>query len=238
MAVPVCLELPDIPTPEEIVLPGGITLASLHNEINQIPSLCQPSLNLSTQIQPALAPLKPFFDVLETAIQIFKCVKAIPKAVATLNPKPLLECIPQLAQKVDQLLRLIPQLSIPYTIVSVIDAIISLLNCTINFIEGLITQTERLAERIAKAAEIDDEKLDAILECANTDIEAMRANSLAALDGFGSLIGILNVLMSLLGLPEIDLSAIDVDVPLDEMIEPLRQIIRILEEIRRLIPLP
>lgn len=239
MAIPACLELPDIPTAQEIILPGGISIASLHAEINRIPTLCSTTLNLTSQLQPALAPLKPFFDLLDTVIQIFKCVKAVPESILQLNPFPLLQCLPELAQKIDQLLRLIPQLSIPHMIVSILNNLIALLNCIVGVVENLLAQTVAIARRIEQAADIGDPKLDAILECAQDDVAVLQQNAAEALAGVGTLIGLVNIFLTLIGADEIpDFSEALQDVPLDEMLQPIQDIIRVLETIRDAIPLP
>ena len=99
MVLPICLEIPEIPDPFAITLPGGVTIEQI---------------NLAQAIQPALTPLVPFFDVIDAIVAVFNCVKAIPD---TLGPPPdptaLAVCIPELGEKVAKLLRLLPQLSLP-----------------------------------------------------------------------------------------------------------------------------
>ena len=100
MALPICIEIPEIPDPFSITLPGGVSMESI---------------NLMEQIQPALTPLMPLFDIIDTVVAVFNCIKAIPD---TLGPPPdptvLAACIPELAEKVAKLLKLIPQLSLPF----------------------------------------------------------------------------------------------------------------------------
>ncbi|HPA81453.1 MAG TPA: hypothetical protein PLS95_11605, partial [Thermoanaerobaculales bacterium] len=63
MALPICLEIPEIPDPLAITLPGGVTIQQI---------------NLMEAIQPALTPLMPIFDIIDTVVAVFNCVKAIP----------------------------------------------------------------------------------------------------------------------------------------------------------------
>ena len=92
MALPICIEIPEIPDPLSITLPGGVSMESI---------------NLMEQIQPALTPLMPLFDIIDTVVAVFNCIKAIPD---TLGPPPdptvLAACIPELAEKVAKLLKL------------------------------------------------------------------------------------------------------------------------------------
>ena len=113
MAFDICLELPEIPDPFNLTLPGGAQIEHI---------------NLMEVIQPALTPLVPIFDIIDTVVAVFNCIKAIPD---TLGPPPdptvLAACLPDLAEKVAKLLKLIPQLSIPLTIVGLIDLVIDTL---------------------------------------------------------------------------------------------------------------
>jgi len=63
-------------------------------------------------IQPALTPLVPIFNIIDTVVAIFNCVKAIPDMIGPPpDPTVLAACLPDLAEKVNKLLALIPQLS-------------------------------------------------------------------------------------------------------------------------------
>lgn len=99
MAIELCLELPEIPDPFELTLPGGITIERI---------------NLLEVIQPILAPLMPLFEIVDTIVAIFNCVKALPDSLGPPpDPTVLAACIPELGEKIAQLLKLLPQLSLP-----------------------------------------------------------------------------------------------------------------------------
>ena len=107
MALPICLEIPELGDPPVITLPGGVSIQQF---------------NLMEAIQPALTPLMPVFDIIDTVVAVFNCVKAIPDSLGPPpDPTALAACIPELAEKVSKLLKLIPQLSLPYTIIGIID---------------------------------------------------------------------------------------------------------------------
>lgn len=67
MTLPVCIEIPPIPDPLQMTLPGGVTMVSM---------------NLLASIQPALTPLVPIFNIIDTVIAVFNCIKAIPDALS------------------------------------------------------------------------------------------------------------------------------------------------------------
>ena len=63
MPLPICIEIPEIPDPLQITLPGGVTMEHI---------------NLMEVIQPALTPLVPLFNIIDTVVAVFNCIKAIP----------------------------------------------------------------------------------------------------------------------------------------------------------------
>ena len=106
MPLPICLEIPELGDPPVITLPGGVSIQQF---------------NLMEAIQPALTPLMPVFDIIDTVVAVFNCVKAIPDSLGPPpDPTALAACIPELAEKVSKLLKLIPQLSLPYTIIGML----------------------------------------------------------------------------------------------------------------------
>ena len=56
MALPICLEIPELGDPPVITLPGGVSIQQF---------------NLMEAIQPALTPLMPVFDIIDTVVVVF-----------------------------------------------------------------------------------------------------------------------------------------------------------------------
>lgn len=224
MALPICLEIPELPDPLSITLPGGVTMESI---------------NLMEQIQPALTPLVPLFDIIDTVVAVFNCIKAIPD---TLGPPPdptvLAACIPELAEKVNALLKLIPQLSLPYTIIGVIDLVIDTLRQARTQLLHLQAQMQQILGAIDRATDLDDAGLMAITSCAEANVAQEAANVGKSLAAMGKLIGLLNLFLGMIGAPEVpDLSDL-AGTPLDEAIEPIDAIIESLQTVRDAVPLP
>ena len=142
MALPICIEIPEIPDPFQLTLPGGVTIEHI---------------NLMEIIQPALTPLMPIFDIIDTVVAVFNCVKAIPD---TLGPPPdptvLAACLPDLAEKVAKLLKLIPQLSLPLLIVRLIDLVIDTLRQARSELMHLQQQVQQILSVIDRATNLED----------------------------------------------------------------------------------
>jgi len=224
MALPICIEIPEIPDPFNITLPGGVSIEHI---------------NLMEVIQPALTPLVPFFNIIDTIVAIFNCVKAIPD---TLGPPPdptaLAACLPDLAEKVNQLLKLIPQLSLPLLIVGIIDLIIDTLNQARTELMHLQQQVQQILGVIDRATDLDDAGLSAIAQCAQANVAQEAANVGKSLAALGKLIGLVNLFLGMVGGPEIpDLSNL-AGRPLDDVVEPLDAIVDALKTARDAVPVP
>ena len=224
MPFELCLEIPDFPDPLALPLPGGI-------EIEDV--------NLMRIVQPALTPLVPLFNIIDTVVAVFNCIKAIPD---TLGPPPdptaIAACIPELAEKVNALLRLIPQLSLPYTIIGIIDLVIDTLRQARSQLLHLQQQMVQILGAIDRATELEDAGLMAITSCAQANVAQEAANVGKSLAALGKLIGLLNLFLGMVGGPEVpDLSDL-AGRPLDEAIAPIDAIVETLQAVRSAVPVP
>jgi len=224
MALPLCVEVPEISDPFAITLPGGVSIEHV---------------NLLDQIQPALTPLVPFFNIIDTIVALFNCIKAVP---ATIGPPPdptaLAACLPELADKVNQLLRLIPALSLPYTLVGIIDLLIDTLRQARDQLIHLQQQMVKITSAIDRATNLGDAGLMAIIACAEANVAQEAANVGKSLASLGKLIGLLNLLLGMVGCPQVpDLTSL-AGRPLDDAIAPLDAIVVTLQSVRNAIPLP
>jgi hypothetical protein len=224
VALPICIEIPEIPDPFGLTLPGGVQIERI---------------NLMEVIQPALTPLVPLFDIIDTIVAVFNCIKAIPD---TLGPPPdptvLAACLPDLAEKVAKLLKLIPQLSLPLLIVGLIDLVIDTLRQARSLLLHLQQQIVQILGAIDRATNLEDAGLMAIAQCAQANVALEAANVGKALASLGKLIGLINLFMGMVGGPEIpDLSDL-AGRPLDDVIPPIDALIKTLQNARAAVPVP
>jgi hypothetical protein len=224
VTLPICIEIPPLDDPFKLTLPGGITIERI---------------NLLEVIQPALAPLMPLFNIVDTIVALFNCIKAIPDALGPPpDPTVLAACVPELAKKISELLRLLPQLSLPYLIRDVIELVIDTLRKVRGELDHLQRQMRQILEAVDRATELGDAGLMAITMCAQANVAQEAANVGKMLASLGKLIGLLNLFLGMLGLPEVpDLSNI-AGQPLDEVIEPIDELIHAFETARNAVPLP
>lgn len=196
------------------------------------------------QINSALAPLTPIFNIIDCVIAVFECVKAIPKAITELDPIGLIECIPGLAEKVMKLLELIPQLSLPFLIVDVLDIIIFFLETMRAQVQAMQARFARLLEAALKAAQPGNVGLAIILDCINTNFDADIVNMNEQAAPLNRLLGILDFILELTGLKFLlSKAGFDVlpcvgNISLAGGTKLFDTLIKLLTHLRNLIPLP
>jgi len=224
MAIPLCLNLPEIPDPFELPLPGGVTIERI---------------NLMEVIQPLLAPLIPLFEIVDTIVAIFNCVKAIPDSLGPPpDPTVLAACIPELGEKVAQLLKLIPQLSLPLLLKRICKLIVQTLREARSALVHLQEQMLRIPKAVDRASDLEDSGLMAIISCARANAAQEAANVGKMLASLGRLIGLVNLFLGMLGLPEVPSLSELAGKPLDAVIEPLDALIEVLQNAGDAIPVP
>lgn len=222
MPFDLCLEIPEIPDPFALTLPGGI-------EVEDI--------NLMKSIQPMLTPLVPFFDLIDTIVALFNCVKAIPDALGPPpDPTVLATCLPDLAKKLNKLLNMLPQVALPRLVVRLITLAIETLRTVRSQLMHLQAQMLQILGTIDRAKDLDDAGLMAIAVCAQANVAQEAANVGKSLAALGKLLGLINLFLGLIGGPELpDLSNL-AGRPLDDVIPPLDELIKALEAVRGLVP--
>ncbi|MCU0658535.1 MAG: hypothetical protein MUF64_25745 [Polyangiaceae bacterium] len=222
MSLPLCLEIPEIPDPFALTLPGGI-------EIEDV--------NLMKIIQPALTPLVPFFDLIDTIVALFNCIKAIPDAFGPPpDPTVFATCLPDLAKKLNKLLNMLPQVALPRLIVRLLTLVIESLRTVRSQLMHLQAQMLQILGTIDRAKQLEDAGLMAIAQCAQANVAQEAANVGKSLAAIGKLLGLINLFMGLIGGPEVpDLSNL-AGRPLDDTIPPLDELLKALEAVRELVP--
>lgn len=224
MTLPICVHIPDLPDPRTLVLPGGITIEHI---------------NLMQMVQPALTPLVPIFDIIDTVAAVFNCIQAIPDALGPPpNPTAIAQAIPELAEKIEKLMRLLPQLSVPLLVVGLIDLMLDTLIQTRTQLVHLVGQIEQIVSVEERARALGDGGLLQITICANENVEKEAANVGKSLASLGRLIGLTNLFLKLIGVQEIPSLENISGQPIESALLPLNNMISLLRNLRTAIPIP
>lgn len=177
---------------------GGATIcAQTGYDIGDPTAIVQ---SLLAQLNAALAPLGPFFDLLDFVKAVFDCIKAIPDCLGPPpSPTPIVNCLQGLTEVVNKLLQLIP----PFPILAMVKGI---LNVIIVGLEGLKEKLQAIDDHLTRvlqaattAAQTGNLGLKAITDCAQGNIDAQLQNLNAQLAPLNRLIGVVNLLLELAG---------------------------------------
>ena len=222
MPFDLCIEIPEIPDPFAIPLPGGI-------EIEDV--------NLMKMLQPALTPLVPLFDIIDTIVAIFNCIKAIPDMLGPPpDPTVLTACLPDLAKKLNKLLNMMPQVALPRLIKRCLKLAVETLRTVRSQLMHLQAQMLQILGTIDRAKKLKDAGLMAIAQCAQANVATEAANVGKSLAALGKLLGLINLFMGLIGGPKVpDLSKL-AGRPLDDTLPPLNELIKVLSAAEAAIP--
>lgn len=182
-----------------LVFPGGAEICSFFETFP--PSLLNLTRALLAQVSAGLAPLQPIFEIIEAIVAVKDCIQGIQDALTATPPDPskLAACIPNLLAKIDLLLRMLPQLSLPALIVGILDCIIMMLQGMINELKAIIY----LIERIMRAKAAASPFLQSIIDCAEGTRAAEVSNLERLFGAINSLLELLNWMGKPVGMPEL-----------------------------------
>jgi hypothetical protein len=224
------------PTSACIPLPGGAVICPPGGV--KIPDPTDLILQLFGQLNAALAPLMPIFRILDVLLAVFECIKAIPKSIFPPNPQPVISCLVHLAEVIAEIVKLIPLVSLPFTIAAFLDALILLLSGIRNNLLRVITQLNRIIALETQAVGPPANPLlaNAAL-CARTAFNAEMAHLNQLFTPLNRLLGVINLFLTLIGqspLPTLNTLGDDPATAIQN-IDP---VIAMLQTIRSFIPIP
>ena len=236
IVTPTCAVVPPHPGTICITLPGGAQLCS------STPAATPPDpfdvvMSLMGQLNTALGPLAPIFTILDTVVALIDTVKATPKIV--IAPDEFAEALKKLAEATAQLLRLIPQLSIPIMLVDILKAMALTMAELANWVVLLVEAFESIALSEQAAAQYDLSGLAEVALCGRAQLEASIAAQSEALAPLNTIINTVNALMEVIGLGAFALPTLgDIDTEnLDVVKETFEAIAEVMLTIVEVIPL-
>lgn len=190
------------------------------------------------QINTALVPLGPFFNILDVVKAVFACIQAIPDSLGPPpDPTAIIKCIPKLGEAVDKLLKLIPPFPIFVMVKGILNVIITGLMGLKVKLRALIAQVARILRAATAAAATGNVQLQVIVDCANDNMDAQLVNMNSAFAPLNRLIGIVNILLQLAGQDCIPVIGGIGEVS-EAVLAPIDAIIELLQNIMAVIPGP
>lgn len=232
-----CLDVDVVPGEVCLTFPGGQEVCAT------LPDLVPPTPDklirqLFAQANAALAPLQPVFNIIDAVVAVFDCIKAI----STLDPQKIIECIPGLAEKVNKLLALIPQLSIPALVAGLIEVLILYLRGTRDQVARARDLLVRVLDAETAATRPGNLALARVLPCALDDLDKLIQWQNESAKPVNRLIGVINFFLEIVGLERFKIPCIGTYLATlagcDDQLALIDLLIELLEIVRLAIPIP
>jgi hypothetical protein len=185
-----------------VTFPVGQQLCATLPQITN-PDLIEVVNALFGQLNAALAPISPILDIIDVVFAIVDCVQAAVDAITQLSPAPLLSCIKGLVQAVNKILAFLPFLWVPILVRDVLFLLIEYVNAVISLWLNIKARLTAFALARLKGNQPGQFALSAVLDCAeeNLAVEVQNLNeSTAVVD---RILGMVNRLLCLIGLPQL-----------------------------------
>lgn len=226
-----CVQTVDGSTEKCITFPGGAKICipdpHLGHPLTQV-------MELLKLVNAALMPLQPFFDVLNVIIAIKECIEAVPGLLT--DPTKLVDAITKLLKAFAKLVKLFPQVSIPIMVKDILVVIAFFLRAIATELDAFVSQTARIAESETLAAELGLDALTAEVSCAQGNMAAEMGNLNAGLGPLANILGLVNLLLKLIGAPEISVDLSSSDDPASA-IEAMLAIANVIDQAASAIPI-
>ena len=231
---PDCVELVLGNQGAQVRLPGGAALSVMVPDIN--PSDLAITKSLLSQGNAALAPLLPVFNIIDALLAVKDFAEAVPGLIT--DPSALVDAIAALIEKISKLAQLIPQLSVPFLVVDLIDVGITALNGFVTELDKIVQQEIRIAAAITKAnTEPANPALLEVTVCASEIVASTKQGLSEGLGPLNTFFGILSIFLGLIGQPPIpDVSDLGDDAA--AAIAALKDPVKVLQDLRDAIPIP
>jgi hypothetical protein len=183
LELPSCNSVPPPPPQLELDVPFAGKLKSIPNSIRNFQSSDDVLMQFMGQVQTVLAPFMGILALARALQVLFSCMEAIKEAVSKLSPKPIVDCLKEIAKVIPLVFQFIPPLNYvpPY-----ID--IALLSAT-SIIE-LITTIQESIQAALDLAEFEENKaqipqLSNFEGCVNANEESRKEQIAGAVNGLG-----------------------------------------------------
>lgn len=216
-----------------IRFPGGFTLClpdpRIGHPLTQIEEMLK-------QFSAGLMPLAPFFNILAVVVAIIDVIKAIPGLIGPPpDPVAFMKALEKLLEAAGKLLSLIPQVSIPIFVKDILAAVAFFLRALATELGAFVAQASRIAESATLAADLGLPSLSVEVSCAQDAFDLEMANLNESLGMLAQLLGLVNLLLGLAGLPEISVDLTTSDDP-QEAVNAMLRVAQALDDAAGLIP--
>lgn len=178
-----------------IELPGGLTLMSAPPATEGIVTELQQVSSLMAALQPALAGLSPMLKTLDAMMAIFDALTAVPEVPT--DPAGFFEAMVAVTEKMGALAPLIPQVSVPATVISSVKAIRAFLVAIRDSVAKVAAMATEAQALLDQAASTGDTALATEAQCQLDFAEALAEHANASMGPLGSIMTVVSSFMEM-----------------------------------------
>lgn len=196
-------------------------------------------LNLEALAQPAIAPLGPMVQILDSIMALVGAVTGLKDALASIPPDPtkLAEAVSKVALVPQNLAGLMPMVAFPQMLGACIDIVVRALEDARGQVVALNAEMTALTDVENAARRLNAPRLRAVFECAQHNVRQEAVNLGKTMASVGSLIALIETIASLAQFP-ISVPRLDAfnGADLASALGPLENIIATFTTLRRAVP--
>jgi hypothetical protein len=173
-----CLELPNPPPVPRLEIPQFGPLEVAKQSILDFPDPSYFIMRMLDAAAVALAPLRRYLEMIEVVFALKQCMEAVKDALLPPSPKPIIDCLKDLLEKIQRILALFPPLSYIQTALDISDIAVQLVDeilAIFYFLDEKVTAYKAL---INAGIDLGDLELAQIGDCASSDTKAITLNML------------------------------------------------------------
>lgn len=214
----------------KVTLPGPVEIS--------LPTFTAPNAQdyvtkLMGQANAALAPLVPIFRIVDIALALKAFASAVPGVVT--NPGKVISALKDLLAKIGGLAAILPQISVPIMLRSLLDLLIAYVAAIRAQVVALIQVKANIAAAQARAEAVGSASLLITIGCAQASLDAQMVAINSGGEPLNRLVGVINLLGGLVGLPAIPtFDSLGTDP--DAALAPVDALSKALSDLRAAIP--
>lgn len=194
----VCLELPTVPPNATVTMPGIGELAFIQQKLADLPRPCDILFSALNSLAPAMAPIRSILRFLDVILSIQECLLAVIKAVATINPQPIVDCIQGLAEAIAFLLEFIPPFQYVVMITDIARLVRFIMDDMLQYLTSIDVAISNVKATLDRAQSTGSPALLQIGNCANEAVQAQLGPITQLLEAIGKSLGVINGIFEIL----------------------------------------
>lgn len=167
-----CTSIPLPSPPPSINIPHFGALSKAWDSLHSIPKASDLLMKFQDNLALALAPVKRYLELVEVSMSLYNCTKAVPRAIATLNPGPIYDCLKALVKAIGLILSWMPPLAYVRMYMDLASYLIDLIDEIVALFQEFDSILTEYIETFTEATLLGDTELISILTCGASDIKA------------------------------------------------------------------